>query len=410
MTRVLHAAARSVLPFLIAAAGANAQAPSPPPPEADALFARGVQLHQGGDLVGAIEAYQGALELQPERVDARSNLGAAFARLGRYDEAIQHYRAVLEQVPDQAQVRLNLGLALHKSARIAEAAEELERVVAQEPGHRQAVLLLADCRAQMGNDAGVIALLAPREEEFKDDRLYAYLLGNALLHRNELLRGQGYIDRLFRGGETAEARLLMGAAHLRRGDRRAALVDLERAAQLNPALPTVHSLLGRALMGMARRDEALAAFRRELAGHPNDFDANVYVGLFLKDDGKLDEAHEYLKRAFRLRSASPAALFALGSLHLAAGRVEEARKALESVTGQVPDYLQAHVLLATVYYRQKKKDEGDRHRDIAEKLRAEQQAREPGAADDLGPAYRGTEPAPSPTPGPPSGATPGSRP
>ena len=85
------------------------------------------------------------------------------------------------------------------------------------------------------------------------------------------------------------------------------------------------------------------------------------------------------------------------TLHLALGRLEESRTALESVTAQVPGYRQAHVLLASVYYRQKDKAQGDRHRDIAEKLRAEEQAKEPGAADDLGPAYRGNDPAPAPS-------------
>jgi tetratricopeptide (TPR) repeat protein len=357
--------------------------------DADTFFAKGVQLHQAGDLVGAIEAYQGALEKDPDRVDARSNMGAAYARLGRYAEAIEAYRAVLARVPDQAQVRFNLALALYKAAPIPEAAEELQRVVAQDPSNRNAVLLLADCRSRMGDDAGVVALLAPREAELGDDRLFSYLLGNALLRRNELRRGQAYVDRLFKGGETAEAHLLMGVAHLRTGDNKAAVPELERAVALNADLPTVHSLLGRALMGVGRRDDAMASFRRELEKNPNDFDSNVYIGMFLKDAGQNDEAYEYLRRAARLRPQDPAALYALGALHLAAGRVEEAQSALESVVEQVPSYRQAHVLLATVYYRRKDKERADAHRAIAERLRAEAQAREPGAADDLGPAYRG---------------------
>jgi tetratricopeptide (TPR) repeat protein len=397
-----------VLALLLAATLASAQSG---PLDSNAFFAKGVGLYQAGDVVGAIEAYEAALDLEPGRVDARSNLGAAFARLGRYDEAIEHYRAVLQQVPEQAQVRFNLALALYKAARVPEAAEELERVVSQSPDTRSAVLVLADCRSQLGDDAAVVALLGPREEEFKDDRLYAYLLGSALLRRNELARGQRYIERLFQGGESAEAHLLMGVAHFKRGDAAEALPEFDRAAQLNATLPGVHSLHARALIRMGRREEAFRAFRRELQNNPNDFDANVHVGLLLKDDGKLDEAHEYLKRAGRLRSRDPAALYALGSLHLAAGRVEDAQEALEAVTRQVPDYRQAHVLLATAYYRQKKKELADRHRDIAEKLRAEQQALEPGAADELGPAYRGREAAPpSPVPNASGERAPGSRP
>jgi tetratricopeptide (TPR) repeat protein len=360
-------------------------------PDADALFKSAVERHQAGDVVGAIEFYEASLEKDPARVDARSNLGAAYAGLGRYDEAVKQYRAVLERVPEQAQVRFNLALSLYKSARIGEAAPELERVAAEDPKNTNAILLLADCRLQMGNPGGVVDLLAPREEELKNERLFVYLMGNALVRSNDLQRGQAYIDRLLREGGPAEARFLMGAALLRKNDSRGALPELERAVAENPALPAVHSMLGRALVGVGRRDDAIAAFRSELARNPNDFDSNLYVGLFLKDDGKLDEAQEHLKRAGRLRPQDPAVLYMLGSLHLAAGRPEEARRALSTVTERVPTYRQAHVLLATAYYRLKNKDQGDKHRDIAEKLRAEEQAREPGPVDELAP---GLQPAP----------------
>ena len=367
-------------------------------PDADALFKSAVERHQAGDVVGAIEFYEASLEKDPARVDARSNLGAAYAGLGRYDEAVKQYRAVLGRVPEQAQVRFNLALSLYKSARIGEAVPELERVVAEDPKNTNAVLLLADCRLQMGNPGGVVDLLGPREEELKNERLFVYLMGNALVRSNDLQRGQAYIDRLLREGGPAEARFLMGAALLRKNDSRAALPELEKAVAENPALPSVHSMLGRALVGVGRRDEAMAAFRSELARNPNDFDSNLYVGLFLKDDGKLDEAHEHLKRAGRLRPQDPAVLYMLGSLHLAAGRPEEAQKALATVTDRVPTYRQAHVLLATAYYRLKNKAEGDRHRDIAEKLRSEEQAREPGPVDELAPALQTAPSAGDPAP------------
>ena len=386
----------SISAVLLLAASALAPAQDKALPDADALFARGVALHQAGDVLGAIEAYEAALEKDPERVDARSNLGAAYVRLGRYDEAIVHYRAVLARVPDQAQVRFNLALALYKGARVAEAADELVRVVEKDPANHNALLLLADCRLQMGDDAKVVELLGPRAEEFKGDRLFAYLMGTALIRRNELMKGQAYIDMLFQGGGEAEAHLLMGVAQIRRGDNRAALPELQKAVQMKPELPAAHALLGRALMAMGRRDDAAAAFREELGRNPNDFDSNLYLGMLLKDDQKLDEAYEHLKRASRLRSQDPGVLYALGALHLAAGRTDEARKLLETVVAQAPDYRQGHVLLATAYYRQKNKAAGDREQAIAEKLRAEQQSKEPGAAEDLGPGYKGeASPAPS---------------
>jgi hypothetical protein len=50
---------------------------------------------------------------------------------------------------------------------------------------------------------------------------------------------------------------------------------------------------------------------------------------------------------------------------------------LESVTKQAPQFVEAHVTLATVYYRLKRKADGDRERAVVEKLNQEAQARQP---------------------------------
>jgi tetratricopeptide (TPR) repeat protein len=386
---------------LLSGVQAAAQSTLPAPPSADELFARGVEQHRAGDVLGAIESYDAALRLEPGRIDARSNLGAAYVRLGRYEDAVKAYRLALETDPNQSAVRFNLALALYKSARVEEAAAELERVVGLDPKNTAAVLLLADCELQRGRDAQVVALLEPRTSELENDRLFNYLLGNALLRRGEFVRGQTLIDRLFKEGDSAPARLLMGVAHLRREDARSALPELEKAAALDPKLSTVWSLLGRALMGTGRRPEAVEAFRRELQTNPNDFDSNLYLGLLLKDAGELDVALAHLRRASRLRPQDARVLYGLGSLHLAAGRIDEAETALLAVTEKVPDYAQAHVLLATVYYRKKDREAADRHKAIARRIQDARQAQEPGASDSLGPAYQGEEPQVAPSSAPP---------
>ncbi|MGH9762498.1 MAG: tetratricopeptide repeat protein, partial [Blastocatellia bacterium] len=49
------------------------------------MFARAVQLQKSGNTDDAIREYEGFLKVRPDRVDARSNLGAAYAHLGRYE-------------------------------------------------------------------------------------------------------------------------------------------------------------------------------------------------------------------------------------------------------------------------------------------------------------------------------------
>src|SRR5678815_2181415 len=96
-------------------------------------FERATQLHQAGDLQGAVRAYVAILNTNPARVDVRSNLGAAYAALGRYEEAIDQYKRALVIDGSNHAIRFNLALAYYKAAWFSEAAAELERFIAAQP-------------------------------------------------------------------------------------------------------------------------------------------------------------------------------------------------------------------------------------------------------------------------------------
>ncbi len=68
-------------------------------------FARGVALQQKGDLEGAREAYESSLRGVPNRIDALSNLGVIFVRLGQYGEAIKRYSQALAVDEKQTDIR-----------------------------------------------------------------------------------------------------------------------------------------------------------------------------------------------------------------------------------------------------------------------------------------------------------------
>lgn len=365
------------------------------PRDPDALFAKGVALHQAGDTIGAIQYYETVLELQPGRVDALSNLGAAYVKLGRYEDAITQYRAALAGMPNHAGVRFNLALALYKADRIGEAVVEFERVLEQEAKHPGANLLLADCLLRMGETRRVVDLLGPLEAELGQDRLFAFLLGTALIEEGEVDRGQELIDQLFRGGESAEAHVLMALQYLRQGNSLKALDELEKAVELNPELPTVHALYARALR--ENRDHAGAAreYLEELKRNPNHFESNLWMGLLRREENRLDEAMEYLKRARRMRPRDPSVTYAIGRVHVAADRLPEAREAFEELVETAPRFKQGHVLLATVYYRLDERALGDQQRAIVEQLRAEEKEEQREGDDDIGPTSFGDAPTPS---------------
>jgi tetratricopeptide (TPR) repeat protein len=368
--------------------GANSGTAQTARKDPDELLAKAIALHQSGDTLGAIQYYEAVLDLQPKRVEALSNLGAAYVRLGRYEEAIEQYRKALDVDPDLIGVRLNLGLAFYKADRIADAMPQFEAVLEVNPKHAAAALLLADCELRSGESAKVVELLSPLESELGKDRAFSYLLGTALIEQNELARGQQIIDRLFRDGDSAEGRVLMAAQYLRTGMAMKAVAEMEKAVQMNPDLPGVHALYARALQENHDNEGAAREYARELEKNPNDFESNLWLGLLRRDEDRLDEAMEYLKRASRMRPGDPAVAYALGRIHLAAGRLEDARAALERLVKAAPGYQQGHVLLATVYYRLNLRELGDEQRAVVDKLRAE--AKETGAAEpEIGPTSFG---------------------
>jgi tetratricopeptide (TPR) repeat protein len=353
--------------------------------DVDRAFAQATQLHESGDIEGAIRGYQAILATNAKRVDVRSNLGAAYSRLGRYEDAIEQYKQALALDGRNQTIRFNLALAYYKAAWFTEAAREFDLFIAASPKERperlSAVLLSADCQVRLGEYKKVIELLTPLEALDPNNRTVAYLLGSALISDGQAKRGQEVIDRVFRDEDSAEARLLMGSILLLADDGQGAIKELERAIAINPKLPALHAWYGRALMRMGDSEKAQLAFKDELAINPNDFDANIYTGVLLKRDKLLEEAKVYLMRAARLRPRDSYAKYHLGGVYFALGKTTEAQQLLEEVVKIHSSFIEARVLLASVYYRLNRKEDGDREREIVRQLNAEQQAKQPGVQD-----------------------------
>lgn len=88
----------------------------------------------------------------------------------------------------------------------------------------------------------------------------------------------------------------------------------------------------------------------------------------MRQDGHPEEARKLLERALRVRPGEIRARFQLASAELEAGRPDRARLELEDIVKRTPRFAEAHIALATAYYRLDRKADGDRERAIARKL------------------------------------------
>src|SRR5437660_963568 len=341
------------------------------------ILREAASLHRAGQFEQAIEDYRLFLEKYPDVAPVRSDLGAALAGAGRYEEAIGEYKRSLH-LKSLPQVRLNLALAYYKTTKLSLAVAELKKVREEIPGDLRLVLLEADCDLRLGENKKVIDLLTPVQQTNGDDLAIVYMLGTALVRDGQTEKGQVLIDKILKNGDSAEARLLLGTTRLMVNDFAGALTDLQRAVELNPNLPEVYAYYGTALLSTGDQAGAQEAFVHALRDDPNNFDATLRMGVLLRKDEKFDEALKYIRHALEIRPGDVGVRYQMASIELSVGHVEEARAHLESLVAEAPNFTEAHVSLATAYYREKRKADGDRERAIVEKLNAEKQANEKG--------------------------------
>lgn len=272
-------------------------------PESNALFHFGrAQLLLGeGDVQGAVESLQRAIEIDPETEELRFLLAQIYGELGRVKEArrtvedvlirnpasvkahqvlgnvalgsgepavaVEHFRKVMEIDPDNEVVPLKLSIALIRLGEAGAAIEELKRLIANQPDSRTGRLTLARLYRDM--DLNVLA-----EEQ------YRYLI--------EKLdgAGQAYLDLGYMYEEQREF------------DR--ALQLFEEALRDNPHNLALRHHIARIYVGMKRYEEALNQLQQIVALDAADLEAWRKIGLIYMEQERWDDAvalfHDLLER------------------------------------------------------------------------------------------------------------------
>ena len=343
------------------------------PGSAEQTFRRGLELQQAGDLEGAIVQYQALLALYPEVAKARVNLGNAYASMGRYRDAIAQYEQALDsgRLPEPTRAQRSLGWLYLQAEEFEKGRDVLTKVIAEQPRNKEALQLLASCYFNLGQWQKVIELVSPLESELDSSPGLAYLLGAALMEDGKVERGAPLLEIALRDKDSAEARLQLGSALMEKGDYFGAAKQLERAIALDPKVPSLNGTYGKLLRTMTRHDDANEAFLRELEINPDDYDSNLFHGVHLfENEQKYEEALACFERALRARPGDAAARFQIGLVYNSSNRIEEALATVKGVIEEHPDFLDGHVTLTGLYYRLGRKQDAERHRALAERLRA----------------------------------------
>ncbi len=220
-----------------------------------------------GKLPDAISGYEQALWLQPDHVDARTNLGVAFATQRKLDEAVAQFTEALRLRPDYAKAHHNLGVALAEQGKLDEAGQSLRQAIRLKPDYAEAY----------------------------------YNLGNVLVSRNQLEEAVTIFKHaLAIKPDYGEVYNNLGLVLIDLGKAKEAAVILQQAVRLRP-VPDSYNNLGLALTDQGKFAEAEANYHQALHLNPNHADAHSNLGNSYKEQGRLEEAIACYQQALWLQ-------------------------------------------------------------------------------------------------------------
>jgi tetratricopeptide (TPR) repeat protein len=140
-----------------------------------------------------------------------------------------------------------------------------------------------------------------------------------------------------------------GAAALKSGNTRGAILLLRRATELQPLDKRAWNNLGLADMQARKFEEAASAFQKQAEVNPSDERAHDYLGVALLELHREDDAADAFRKQIELQPLDPVAHAQLGNILLAERKYSDAVPELEKATVLSPDNAELDVRLGRAY-------------------------------------------------------------
>lgn len=383
------------------------------PSDPQTCFNLGLLFRQRGESDKAVDMYRRGLALSPDDAPANQNYGLLLIEKGRYREAVQPLARLKGMAPSELSVRVALIEAYLKGGMTEQGEKEinefLDPAVSSPDGQLELAKVLVEDRqpdaarrvlehvvevapdlAEAHEYLGAVFLNQNKYEEATrelgravqlspDSAEYSMRLAEALLlwqHDRVALEFLTAVKDKF--GSLPEYQYKVGLAYYGLHQYPQAIEQLEAIARRQPSLDRVHFFLGNSYQATGDLERAEAAYRRAIALNAKDASYYSALGQLLlkRSDSGTEEAIEDLRRALALNPADAKSQQELALCYEKQAKYTEAERLLSQAVEEQPDLLSAHVALARVYYREKKKEQGDRERQTVAKLEARQQAQQ----------------------------------
>jgi Tfp pilus assembly protein PilF len=299
----------------------------------------------------AAPEFRAIVDLEPDNVDARANLGVLLFFGGKYADAIPQLREALKLNPELPKIQALLGIAEKRGGDLTAARTDLEGAfpkVQDEKIRVETGMELIETDSAMGDlekaaeIVNVLRQLEPTDEAilYTSYRIYSDLAEQSLLSLSLV------------APDSAHMHQAMAHELAIRGDNAAAIENYKKALKLNPNLPGLHFELAEMLnisTNPPDRAEAKEQYEDALKLNPFDEQTEIRLGDIASKNDNLKDAQERYARAIELRPNDPDANLGLAKVFMAMGQPEKARPLLEKAIQLDPTSAVAHFRLSTVY-------------------------------------------------------------
>jgi tetratricopeptide (TPR) repeat protein len=297
------------------------------------------------------------------------NLGVILSQRQRYRAAAASLYRAAKWEPGFPNVQASLGTARFQAGMYDLAIEPLRQAITLDSSNRNLGRLLALSCFQAKNYPCSVEMLRQDPKVDSDPRLQ-YALGVSLVNvGNAGLAAQVFSRMIERSGGSAELYAMLGDANAQQGDFDAALVQYQRAVQLDPKVLGANLPAALVLIRQGNLVDAEQHLRAELKSNPTETRARYHLAYVYEREGKKDDAAQLLREVLKQTPAHPNARYLLGRILLDQGDAAAAVEQLEASIRLAPEEPRVHYQLGRAYQKLGRQDDAKKEFALFQQLK-----------------------------------------
>jgi Tfp pilus assembly protein PilF len=305
------------------------------------------------DLPTAVRHYRAYLEGHPKSSEAHISLSTVLLEQKDYDAAIQQLQLAIPLTNKKQRPTLfvDIGLAEIKKNDIPAAKQQFNQALALDPKNLLAAAFLADCDLHQNDPEAALADLGPLGPLADQNAELATAYGDALVRTGKLHQGAMILARVADLKDDAALFTEAGAAFLQDSEPEQARRAFESAHRLEPQNANIDTLDGITRILLADPFAAESILREAIALQPENFLANLYLGVTLLSRHQAAVAKPYFGRAAVLPLPPSIPLKQGGVFQIDSGALDPAISLLKQLAVENPTLAESHLQLAAIYTR-----------------------------------------------------------